>query len=155
MVQVYVALGANLGDRAATLGAAVEELRALAVDGEVVCSSLHETEPVGGPPQPDFLNAVAGFRTALEAPALLTALQRIEARHGRARTVPHGPRTLDLDLLWYDGQELRLPGLEVPHPRMGERLFVLAPLAELAPELPLADTTVAGRLACLGPVSVD
>ena len=104
MVQVYVALGANLGDRAATLGAAVEELRALAVDGEVVCSSLHETEPVGGPPQPDFLNAVAGFRTALEALALLAALQRIEARHGRARTVPHGPRTLDLDLLWYDGQ---------------------------------------------------
>jgi len=129
----YVGLGSNLGDRRANLRAA---LRLLSRHGRVsiaAVSGFYETEPVGGPPQPDFLNAVAALETNLTPPALLRVLQGVESRLGRRRTVRWGPRSIDLDLLLYEERVVEAPGLSVPHPRMHERLFVLEPLCEIAP----------------------
>lgn len=129
---VYIALGSNLGDRAGHIRTA---LRELAEEGDIRvlrCSSLRETAPVGGPPdQPAFLNAAAELGTRLPPRALLARLLAIEARHGRVRGAPNGPRTLDLDLLIYRDEWIDEPGLAVPHPRMWEREFVLAPLREI------------------------
>ncbi len=129
---VYIGLGANLGDRATTLRQALDDLAAspdVVVEG---CSRFHETEPQGGPPgQPRYLNAVARLRTRLGPRALLDLLLEVERRHGRTREVPNGPRTLDLDLLIYGRHTINQPGLIVPHPRMWQRSFVLEPLAEL------------------------
>lgn len=133
MTEAFVALGANLGDRAASLG---EALHAIGSFGEIVrVSSMYETEPVGLADQPTFLNAVAQISTGLNARQLLTHLLDIEQSLGRARTVRNGPRVIDLDLLLYGSSVIAEPGLEVPHPRLSERRFVLAPLAEIAPEL--------------------
>jgi 2-amino-4-hydroxy-6-hydroxymethyldihydropteridine diphosphokinase len=128
---VHVGLGANLGDRAATLRRAVDELAAL---GEVVArSSLWETAPVGGGGGGDYLNAAVALATPLAPEPLLEALRAIERRHGRDRSGgPNAPRTLDLDVLLWGDRILRTPSLEVPHPRMHARRFVLAPLAEIA-----------------------
>jgi 2-amino-4-hydroxy-6-hydroxymethyldihydropteridine diphosphokinase len=132
-----VGLGSNLGDRAQTLLDAVEALRA--EDGVEVAgvSSLIETDPVGFLDQPRFVNGVAALDTTLTARELLALLLDVEQRFGRTReAVPaQGPRTLDLDLLLYGDTELDEPGLQVPHPRLHERAFVLEPLAELAPGL--------------------
>jgi len=98
-------------------------------------SSLYETEPVGFEEQPWFLNAVVEGETALSPEALLRACQAIESTAGRERTVRFGPRTLDIDILWYDSRVLDRPGLHIPHPRMHERRFVLVPLTEIAPRL--------------------
>jgi 2-amino-4-hydroxy-6-hydroxymethyldihydropteridine diphosphokinase len=150
----WVALGSNLGDRRAALEGAVEAL-AHADDVEVVrVSSWHETAPEGGPSgQGDYLNGVLEARTTLAADDFLWLLQRIETQFGRdrAREVRCGPRTLDLDLLLYGAEVLAGPGLVVPHPRLVERLFVLAPLAELAPELvlPGRGVTVRERIVAL------
>lgn len=131
MARVYIGLGSNLGDRLATLRQAVDALGAL---GTVILrSSVWETEAVG--PPPDYLNAVVALDTALLPGALLDALLSIELRHGRVRSVLNAPRTLDLDLLLYDDRQIALPSLTVPHPRLAEREFVLAPLAEIAPLL--------------------
>jgi 2-amino-4-hydroxy-6-hydroxymethyldihydropteridine diphosphokinase len=135
--RAYVAIGSNLGDREQTLLDAVEALRA-EPDVEVAAvSSLIETDPVGFLDQPRFLNGVVALETALPARALLDLLLEVERRFGRNRDgVPaQGPRTLDLDLLLYGDEEIDEPGLQVPHPRMHERPFVLGPLAEIAPEL--------------------
>jgi 2-amino-4-hydroxy-6-hydroxymethyldihydropteridine diphosphokinase len=136
VTRAYVGLGANLGDREATIRGAVE-----ALDGEdgiavVAVSSLRETEPVGVGEQPEFLNGAAVVETTLSARDLLERLLEIEQRFGRVR-IPgeHGPRTLDLDLLLYGDETIDEPGLAVPHPRLHERRFVLEPLAELAPGL--------------------
>jgi 2-amino-4-hydroxy-6-hydroxymethyldihydropteridine diphosphokinase len=130
-------LGSNLGDRERTLLDAVEALRA--EPGIEICavSSLIETEPVGYVDQPRFLNGAVAFDTTLPAQALLELLLDVERRFGRSREgVPaQGPRTLDLDLLLYGDAEIDRPGLQVPHPRLHERSFVLGPLAELAPDL--------------------
>jgi 2-amino-4-hydroxy-6-hydroxymethyldihydropteridine diphosphokinase len=128
---IYVALGSNLGDRAATLASALRELDMQPL--RVLRSSrVHETEPVGGPPQQGrYLNAVAEIDTPLPPRELLERLHAIERRHGRVRRAPNGPRTLDLDLLLYRDLTIDEPGLCVPHPRMWERAFVLGPLAEL------------------------
>lgn len=137
MPRAYVALGSNLGDREATLRAAVDAL-ALEPGIELVAvSSLIDTEPVGYVDQPRFLNGVAAVETELSARDLLAALLQLEVHFGRRRdeAVPKGPRTLDLDLLLYGDAEIAEPGLTVPHPRMHERGFVLGPLAELAPGL--------------------
>ena len=137
MIRAYVALGSNLGDRTQTLLDAVDALRA--EDGIEVAgvSSLIETDPVGFLDQPRFVNGVAALDTTLAARELLTLLLEVEQRFGRSRdAVPaQGPRTLDLDLLLYGDAELDEPGLQVPHPRLHERAFVLEPLAELAPGL--------------------
>jgi 2-amino-4-hydroxy-6-hydroxymethyldihydropteridine diphosphokinase len=135
--RAYVALGSNLGDRARTLLDAVEALRAEPGVEVAAVSSFWDTEPVGVLDQPRFLNGVAALDTTLPARALLELLLDVEQRFGRTRDgVPaQGPRTLDLDLLLYGEDEIDEPGLEVPHPRMHERRFVLGPLAEIAPGL--------------------
>ena len=132
---VFIGLGSNLGDRARHIHDALRELAQVGDVCVVACSSLHETEPVGGPAgQPRFLNAVAELATELEPRALLVRLLEIEQRHGRQRTVPNGPRTLDLDLLLYGQRIVDEPDLHVPHPRMWQRSFVLEPLAEVCDE---------------------
>jgi len=135
---VVIGLGANLGDRRGTIEAAIEAIASLA-DVEVEArSSLWQTRPVGGPPQPDYVNAAVAVRTRLPLGRLMRELLAIEGRFGRVRGEPNAPRTLDLDLLWVEGQQVRLsepdgPDLEVPHPRLHERPFALIPLLEVAP----------------------
>jgi 2-amino-4-hydroxy-6-hydroxymethyldihydropteridine diphosphokinase len=126
----YVGLGSNLGDREATIRRAAELIGARRL------STIRETEPWGYADQPRFLNAVAELDTALGPRALLDRLLAVERELGRERTGPrYGPRTIDLDLLLYGDETVSEPGLTVPHPRLAERLFVLEPLAELAPGL--------------------
>lgn len=132
-VCAFVALGANLGDAAAAVRAAFGALGELPETTLVRQSSLYRSAPLdaGGP---DFINAVAELRTRLPAAALLAALQAIEQRAGRERPYRNAPRTLDLDLLLYGDARIDSRDLTVPHPRMGERAFVLVPLAEIAPQ---------------------
>jgi len=134
-VTAAIALGSNLGDRAATLQSAIQQLWQLGTVTAV--SSFYETDPVGYLDQPQFLNAAALLETTLPPLELLESLLAIERAFGRHRsaTVPKGPRTLDLDLLLYGDQVLDTPTLTLPHPAMHERRFVLAPLAEIAPHL--------------------
>ena len=132
MSRAVVALGANLGDRIGTLRAAVEEIGGL---GTVLAvSGVFETDPVGGPEQPDYLNAVLLLETGLTPQALLAALQAIETGHGRTREVRWGARTLDLDILDFDGLVLDEPDLVLPHPRAHERAFVLVPWLDADPD---------------------
>lgn len=146
MTTAYVALGSNLGDRAALLRAALVALQRGGDVQVVTESAVYETAPVGGPEQPDYLNMVVAVATALEPEGLLERCLAIEAEHGRVRRERWGPRTLDLDLLAFGAAERRSERLTLPHPRMAERAFVLVPLAEIAPELKIGDTT-AGMLA--------
>lgn len=130
MTRAYVGLGANLGQREATIRTAAQMI------GAVRLSRLYETEPWGVVDQPPFLNAAAELDTELGAVALLELLLDVERRLGRVRDGSRwGPRTIDLDLLLYGAQTIDLPGLTLPHPHLHERLFVLEPLAELAPDL--------------------
>ena len=128
----YIGLGSNLGEREATIRAALERLAAgPEIDVEAV-SSLRETDPVGYLDQPRFLNGAAALRTELSPRALLERLLDVERELGRDRSVPRfGPRTIDLDLLLYGSEQIDENGLEIPHPRLAERRFVLEPLAEL------------------------
>jgi 2-amino-4-hydroxy-6-hydroxymethyldihydropteridine diphosphokinase len=137
VVRAFIALGSNLGDREATIRSALAELGATEGVEVVAVSSLEETEPVGYLDQPRFLNGAAELRTELSPQELLERLLAVEARFGRDRSAgpPQGPRTLDLDLLLYGAERLEEPGLELPHPRLHERLFVLRPLSELDPAL--------------------
>jgi 2-amino-4-hydroxy-6-hydroxymethyldihydropteridine diphosphokinase len=137
MPRAYVGLGSNLGDREATIRAALGALAAEPSVDVVGVSTLIDTEPVGYLDQPRFLNGVAAVDTDLSPGELLEALLEVERRFGRRRDgmAPNGPRTLDLDLLLFGDAEIDAPGLTVPHPRMHERGFVLGPLAELAPGL--------------------
>jgi 2-amino-4-hydroxy-6-hydroxymethyldihydropteridine diphosphokinase len=137
MTRAFVGLGSNLGDRESTLRAAVGRLRGLPETKVVAVSKLRDTEPVGYLDQPRFLNGAVELETALAPRELLDALLDLERAFGRDRSTvrPQGPRTLDLDLLLYDDREIDEPGLEVPHPRLHERGFVLEPLAELDPTL--------------------
>jgi 2-amino-4-hydroxy-6-hydroxymethyldihydropteridine diphosphokinase len=130
-----VGLGANLDDPAAQIGRAFAELDAIRDTHVIARSSLYRTDPVGYADQPAFVNAVARLQTALDARALLEAMRDIEKRHGRQRSFPNAPRTLDLDLLLYDDERVDSEELTLPHPRMHERAFVLVPLAEIAPTL--------------------
>lgn len=136
MTRAYVGLGANLGDRSATMRAALEQLAAEPEVELVAVSSFRETAPVGITDQPRFLNAAAALDTQLRPRELLDRLLAIEGRLGRTRTGPRfGPRTIDLDLLVYGDEQIDEPGLQVPHPRLHERLFAVEPLAELEPQL--------------------
>jgi 2-amino-4-hydroxy-6-hydroxymethyldihydropteridine diphosphokinase len=139
-IVAYIALGSNLGDPLAHIGQAWTDLATLSHSRLADCSSLYRSKPVGFTEQPDFINAAAAIITRLSPRALLSALLRIEARHGRNRTFKNAPRSLDLDLLLYDGLVMHEPGLTLPHPRMAERAFVLAPLLEIA-----ADLTIPGH----------
>lgn len=132
-VRAWVGLGANLGDRGAALARAVQALAAMPATRVANVSGLYASAPIdaGGP---DFLNAVVELRTGLAPLALLDALQAIELAAGRERPYRNAPRTLDLDLLIHGDEQLVSERLTLPHPRIGERAFVLLPLAELAPE---------------------
>lgn len=131
----FVALGANLGDPIATVSKAIEALRDLPDTECIAASSLYRTAPVGLKHQPDFINAVVELIAVPSAPTLLEMLFAIEARFGRRRSIRNAPRTLDLDLLLYGDEISDDPHLSLPHPRLHERAFVLAPLAEIAPRL--------------------
>jgi 2-amino-4-hydroxy-6-hydroxymethyldihydropteridine diphosphokinase len=132
---IYVGLGSNLGDRRATLAAAVRRLRQLPGLTVERVSPLYQTSPVGGPAQDDYLNAVVELSGELAPQVLLSALQQIEAAAGRTRETRWGPRTLDLDILLYADTTVNTVDLQVPHPRLAERRFVLEPLCALAPAL--------------------
>ena len=134
MKTVYLALGSNVGDRAANLTAALAQLAAAGVRILRV-SSIYETEPVGFAAQHWFYNLVLEAETDLFPLQLLARIAKIEHALGRVRSVRNGPRTLDIDIVLYGRAVVRSAQLEIPHPRMTERRFVLAPLAELAPDL--------------------
>jgi 2-amino-4-hydroxy-6-hydroxymethyldihydropteridine diphosphokinase len=151
--RAYVGLGSNMGDRIATLRSAVDALRRLPHTQLLDASSVYETTAMG-PAGAPFLNAVVELETQLDPRRLLDALLVIEREHGRVRDTRWGPRTLDLDLLVYldhDGSmvECVAPGLVLPHPRMLERDFVLAPLSDVAPSLALAGARVDAHLLAL------
>jgi len=131
----YLGLGSNLGDRAEFLQVAVDGLVGDPTVEVVGLSPVYETEPVGGPSQGEYLNAVVAVDTKLSPLGLLALAQRLERRAGRVRSERWGPRTLDVDVLLVGEEEVETPELVVPHPRMTERAFVLAPLGDLAPEL--------------------
>jgi 2-amino-4-hydroxy-6-hydroxymethyldihydropteridine diphosphokinase len=133
-VRAFVGVGANLGDARAQVLAGIAALRELPGTRVVACSSLYASAPLDAP-GPDYVNAVVELGTPLPADALLRALHAIEARHGRERSTPNAPRTLDLDLLLYGEQRSDDPGLSLPHPRLHLRAFVLKPLLEIAPRL--------------------
>jgi 2-amino-4-hydroxy-6-hydroxymethyldihydropteridine diphosphokinase len=129
---VYLSLGSNLGDRAATLGAAVAELQSA---GRVLAvSAFYETQPVDVPDQPWFLNCVAAIETAKSPRELLSLVLNIEAGMGRVRMREKGPRIIDIDIVLFGDQVIDEPGLTIPHPALPQRRFVLEPLVEIAPE---------------------
>ena len=141
---VAIGLGANLGDLVAALRAAIVAIDALSTTRALVASDVYLTAPIGGPPgQPDYANAVVLVETSLAPRVLLRELQRVELEAGRERTVRGGPRTLDLDILWWEGRVIHEPGLHVPHPRLMERRFALEPLSEVLPEPAFADALAA------------
>jgi len=139
-MRVCIALGSNLGDRLAHLRAAADGL-----PNVVARSAVYESEPVGGPDQPDFLNAVVALDTDLTPRALLRVCQSLEQAAGRVRTEHWGPRQLDVDILLMGEIQMTEPELEIPHPRMAQRAFVLAPLADVAPDLVDPDIATAAR----------
>lgn len=141
---VVVGLGANLGEPREAVLEAFREIAALEGVAEIARSRLYRTRPVGGPPQADYVNAAMALRTTLAPLALLGRLQEIERRHGRERGDERDlPRTLDLDILYIEGETVREPRLEVPHPRLAERAFALIPLLEVAPSAREPETGVA------------
>ncbi|GAA5181763.1 2-amino-4-hydroxy-6-hydroxymethyldihydropteridine diphosphokinase [Niveibacterium umoris] len=152
LVRAWIALGANLGNPQATLDRAFESIARLPQTRLIARSSLYRTAPIDAPDQPDYWNAVAAVDTALEPLDLLHALQKIEASHGRVREFRNAPRTLDLDLLMFGGITLDADELTLPHPRMHLRAFVLAPLAEIDPDLAIPGV---GRVASLLPAVRD
>ncbi|HEX5616416.1 MAG TPA: 2-amino-4-hydroxy-6-hydroxymethyldihydropteridine diphosphokinase [Acidimicrobiia bacterium] len=138
MTRAYLALGSNLGDRAAHLQDAVTALAALTEHERVevvAVSAVYETEPVGGPEQGPYLNAVVALETDRSPHDLLAIAQQLETRAGRVREERWGPRTLDVDVLLVGDERVDTDDLVVPHPRLWERAFVLAPLADVAPDL--------------------
>lgn len=147
-VTAYIALGANLGDPQATILKAVNDLALIHGVSLIRCSSLYQTAPLdaGGP---DYVNAVVEVQTMLTAPALLAQLQALEQVAGRQRPFRNAPRTLDLDLLTYGDARIQSEALTIPHPRMGERAFVLVPLAEIAPQAVSAAQLLAVQSQCI------
>jgi len=134
-VTAYIGLGSNLGDKRKNLDDAVRLLTEVPGIDAVKVSSYYETEPVGYEEQGLFLNAVARVETSLSPKELLVTCHNIENRLGRVRTVRWGPRTIDLDILLFGGSIINMPELEIPHPLMHERAFVLEPLCELDPDV--------------------
>lgn len=130
MKRAFLALGSNLGDRRSLLASAVA-----ALDDVVAISPVYETDPLGPPGQESYLNIVVELRTERTARELLKVALELETAAGRRRRVRWGPRTLDVDVLWVEGETVDTSDLSVPHPRMHERGFVMVPLADLAPEL--------------------
>jgi 2-amino-4-hydroxy-6-hydroxymethyldihydropteridine diphosphokinase len=152
---VYLSLGSNIDDRQANLRSAIDALVAAGVD-ILRLSPVYETEPVEYLEQGWFLNLVVEAETALTAMQLLEVIGHIERELGRVRELPKGPRTIDIDILFFGAEVIHTPCLEIPHPRMTERRFVLAPLADLAPGLrhPLTGDTIAAMLQSAPPAAV-
>ena len=149
-MRVLLGLGSTLGDRRRHLVDAIESL-----DGVMAVSPVYETDPVGGPGgQGAYLNVVVAIETPLDPRALLGVCHRLEAAAGRVRAERWGPRTLDVDVLWIDGVEVDEPDLTVPHPRMWSRRFVMAPLADVAPDVAPAgwERVAEGEVRRLGPI---
>ncbi len=146
-VIAYLGLGGNLGDRLAALTEALTLLDAAPGMRRIACSSVYETAPWGVTDQPRFLNLAAGFETKLTPTELLAACQSVEAMVGRTASYRWGPRLIDVDILLYGDEVVSLatPDLQIPHPRMPQRAFVLVPLAELAPDLAVPPNSVAVR----------
>ena len=156
MTLAYVGIGSNLGESIAQVESAFEHLDRIRETKLRAASSLYRSTPVGYARQPDFVNAIAVLETALPAGELLAELQKIEARHGRERSFPNAPRTLDLDLLLYGQEIVDRPGLTVPHPRMHQRGFVLKPLLEIAPDIEIPGIGAAkARLGACGDQRVE
>ena len=135
MTKVFLGLGSNLGDREKNIKEAVRQLQESGIAGEMRISSIYETEPEGVKDQPLFLNAILKIETDLSPRDLLGMLQAVERRLGRKKVRKWGPRTIDLDILLYGDLVLREEDLEIPHPLLAKRSFVLDPLAEIAPEI--------------------
>ncbi|MBU9889574.1 MAG: 2-amino-4-hydroxy-6-hydroxymethyldihydropteridine diphosphokinase [Candidatus Omnitrophica bacterium] len=135
MTLVFIGVGSNLGDRGSFFRTAARELQNEPGIRDLECSPVYETEPVGGAGQPPYLNAVWSFETDLTPQALLVKLQAIEYKAGRRRKVRNEARVLDLDILFYGDRILKQKDLVIPHPRIPERAFVLAPLCDLMPDL--------------------
>ncbi|MCJ7827336.1 MAG: 2-amino-4-hydroxy-6-hydroxymethyldihydropteridine diphosphokinase [Demequinaceae bacterium] len=156
-VPVILAIGGNIGDVEYTLARAVEDLGRVESIGIVAVSPLVATKPVGGPPQPDFLNAVVKIETVLSSRALLHICQGIEMIHGRERSVQDGPRTLDIDLITYGELVASAIDLVLPHPSAFQRAFVLAPWAAIEPEavLPASEGSTGGKVADLAAAAPD
>ena len=146
MPTAFLGLGSNIGEAIRNLRRALDALRRTRGVEVVRASSVYISEPIGSSDQPDFANAVAMVRTDLSPRRLLDCALRVEKSLGRDRTERWGPRVIDIDILLYDGLRIEEEGLTIPHPRMAERLFVLAPLAEIAPETRLNGRPV-GELA--------
>ncbi len=141
MATTYIALGTNLGDRAGNLREALERLsKAVQIERQ---SAVYETEPWGVLDQPRFLNMVVAGETELTPSDLLHVLKQIEREMGRTAGPRYGPRVIDLDILFFDAEQIRTPELTIPHPRLAERRFVLVPLAEIAPDLVHPETGLA------------
>ena len=148
-VLAYVALGANLGDARATVVNAIAALNQLPGTRVLRASSLYQTAPFEAS-GPDFFNAVVALHTTLSAADLLTQLQQLENAHGRLRPYINAPRTLDLDIVLYGDEVVMRPDLQIPHPRMLQRAFVLVPLAEIAP-----GAVTAGQLAAVADQAIQ
>jgi 2-amino-4-hydroxy-6-hydroxymethyldihydropteridine diphosphokinase len=146
-VDATLGLGGNLGDPVATFAAALTRLRAHAAIELKAASSVWRTAPWGKLDQPEFRNMAVLIETSLSADELLALCLAIERESGRERRERWGPRTLDIDILTYGGQTIERPGLQVPHPRVAERAFVLAPLAEIAPAIMIGGRSLADLLA--------
>ena len=152
MSTAFLSLGSNLGNREALLNEALDGLEAAGVH-ILRRSSVHETEPQDFRDQPWFLNIAVEVETNLSALELLAAIQKIEAALGRRRTVPKGPRTIDIDILFYGNLVIQTAELEIPHPRLTQRSFVLNPLSEIAPDFrhPMTGKSVREAQAALAP----
>lgn len=144
---ICLGLGSNLGDREGNIAAAVARLAAWPGVTVERVSSLYETAPVGYTDQPDFLNAVVRVRTTLTPRELLAACLAVERELGRERKIRWGPRTIDIDVLFFDDAVVETDELTLPHPRFHERCFVLVPLAEVAGDTPVCAGKTAGELA--------
>ena len=148
MKRIILGLGSNLGDREANLKEAIRRLNEVRILVNRI-SPIYETEPEGVAEQPWFLNAVVDAQTRMGPRGALSCVKKIEAVMKRQRTLRNGPRVIDIDILFYQSAVIKTPDLEIPHPRFRERRFVLAPLADLSPELrdPVTHRTVADLLA--------
>ncbi|MFN3314462.1 MAG: 2-amino-4-hydroxy-6-hydroxymethyldihydropteridine diphosphokinase [Hyphomonas sp.] len=149
MAEAGIGLGSNLGDRQAHLAGAARALAALEGTRILAASSVWQTPPVGPPGQPDYFNACLRIETDLTPKALLAACLAIEQAHGRERRERWGARTLDMDILWYDDLEMASEALTLPHPRLIQRAFVLAPLMEIASDVRIAGDTVSAHFSRL------